>query len=89
MPYINHINRNLFDSHIEKLSDAVVVPGELNYIFTRLCDNYINDKKCYDSINAAIGALECAKQELYRRVAAPFENEKWHSNGDVYIIKGL
>ena len=84
MPYITKMNRELFDPHIEKLSDAVVVPGELNYVFTRLCNNYINDKKCYDRINSAIGALECAKQELYRRVAVPYEELRCGANGDVY-----
>jgi len=32
----------------------------------------------------AIGALECAKLELYRRVAAPYEDTKIAENGDVY-----
>jgi len=35
-------------------------------------------------INAIIGALECAKLELYRRVAAPYEDDKIAENGDVY-----
>jgi hypothetical protein len=29
----------------------------------------------YHHINTAIGALECAKLELYRRVAAPYEDK--------------
>ena len=31
-----------------------------------------------------MGALECAKLELYRRVAAPYEDVKIMENGDVY-----
>ena len=31
-----------------------------------------------------IGVLECAKLELYRRVAAPYEDDKIDENGDVY-----
>jgi hypothetical protein len=31
-----------------------------------------------------IGVLECAKLELYRRVAAPYEDAKCEDNGDVY-----
>jgi hypothetical protein len=38
----------------------------------------------YAHINEAVGALECAKLELYRRVAAPYEDEKMKESGDVY-----
>ncbi len=38
----------------------------------------------YSKINSLIGVLECAKLELYRRVAAPYENDKIDENGDVY-----
>jgi len=38
----------------------------------------------YQNINDLLGALEGAKLELYRRVAAPYEDEKVESNGDVY-----
>lgn len=61
-------------------------PGELNYLLTSVCDDYI---RCngfnYKGINDAIGALECAKLELYRRVAAPYEDTKKETNGDVYV----
>ena len=40
----------------------------------------------YSKINALIGVLECAKLELYRRVAAPYENDKIDENGDVYGV---
>jgi hypothetical protein len=40
----------------------------------------------YKNINQAIGALECAKLELYRRVAAPYEDKKALINGDVYVV---
>lgn len=31
-----------------------------------------------------VGALECAKLELYRRIAIPYEEQKIQENGDVY-----
>ena len=37
----------------------------------------------YSKINAIIGILECIKLELYRRVAAPYEDVKAAENGDV------
>jgi hypothetical protein len=58
--------------------------GELNYAITRLVDRYLSGAVDYASINAAIGVLECAKLELYRRVAAPYESAKIAINGDVY-----
>ena len=38
----------------------------------------------YATINDIIGALEGAKMEFYRRVVAPYEDEKIKENGDVY-----
>jgi hypothetical protein len=32
----------------------------------------------------AVGAIECCKLEFYRRVAAPYEDRKIKTNGDVY-----
>ena len=40
----------------------------------------------YAHLNEAIGVLECAKLELYRRVAAPYEDGKRAETGDVYGI---
>jgi len=59
--------------------------GEINYIITRLCDAMLEDVR-YSKINSLIGVLECAKLELYRRVAAPYEDDKIESNGDVYQV---
>jgi len=39
----------------------------------------------YTQINAVIGVLECAKMELYRRIAAPYEDKKSRESGDVYV----
>ena len=38
----------------------------------------------YAHLNEALGALESAKLELYRRLAAPYEDEKKSETGDVY-----
>ena len=60
--------------------------GELNYAITRLVDDYLIQKGGvrYAHLNEVVGALECAKLELYRRVAAPYENQKLSETGDVY-----
>jgi hypothetical protein len=59
--------------------------GELNWAITSLIDEYINQKGVsYAVLNSAIGVLECAKLELYRRIAAPYEDKKLQENGEVY-----
>jgi hypothetical protein len=64
--------------------------GELNYLITKLCDNFLRTKgRRYANINAVIGALECAKQEFYRRIASVYEDEKLQENGDVYSAANL
>lgn len=61
--------------------------GELNYLVTRLCDAFLmKTGLSYKNINQAIGALECAKLELYRRIAAPYEDQKCRDNGEVYVV---
>ena len=44
----------------------------------------IHEPYSFQDLNELIGALECAKQELYRRVVAPYEEDKIEENGDVY-----
>jgi len=60
--------------------------GELNYLVTHLCDSFLMETGLsYKNINQAIGALECAKLELYRKIASPYEDRKEIENGPVYV----
>ena len=82
MPYIKQEDR---------LSTSVMIaesPGELNYLLTKVIQEYIDERGgvSYTIINEVVGVLECAKLELYRRIAAPYEDEKCEENGDVYDI---
>lgn len=60
--------------------------GELNFAITVLVDNYLQDRggTKYSNLNEVVGAMECAKMELYRRIAAPYEDKKIKEAGDVY-----
>lgn len=79
-PYIPEYKRNSLDSFVSP--DTV---GELNYAFTSIINCYLSDNGLsYDSINDIVGAIECAKLELYRRIAAPYEDKKKDQNGEVY-----
>lgn len=78
MPYIPQDARE--DAAVEP-----VTPGELNYAVTRLVAEYVEQQGLnYAVINDVVGALEGAKLEFYRRVAAPYEDRKIEQNGDVY-----
>jgi hypothetical protein len=81
MPYIKSELR----SEILLSPEAIVNAGELNYYISSLINHFIAKKgKSYATINEVIGALECAKLELYRRIAAPYEDIKIKENGEVY-----
>jgi len=84
MPYIKNDDRSKFLDmfcNIPEMTSA----GELNYALTMICKDYINDKgTSYQTYNDIIGALEGCKLEFYRRMVAPYEDEKITSNGDVF-----
>ena len=80
MPYIHPSRRDDIDH-----GGAPATPGELNYLFTSQAVRYLRlTGISYTSINDVIGALECCKLELYRRLAAPYEDDAIVRNGDVY-----
>lgn len=86
MPYILNDRRLELVSRDPK-DKFIQNAGELNFIISSLINNYINENgKSYAVINELIGALECAKLELYRRIAAPYEDTKISQNGDVYTV---
>lgn len=80
MPYIPESLRESI-----KCSQIVPnTPGELNYKLTEIVHRYIEKHGIsYTVLNEVIGVLECAKLELYRMIAAPYENEKRSVNGPV------
>ena len=80
MPYIEQNIRDILD--IGEIHP--VVPGDLNYVITKAVVRFLGKSPNYAMFNAAVGALECAKLELYRRMVAPYEDEKIDLNGDVY-----
>lgn len=92
MPYIRQVIRDVIDSVIHEarwwvknnreVSEAPTV-GELNYIVTSLLHAWLGKAPSYADYNAAIGVLECAKLELYRRQVAAYEDRKIAENGDV------
>lgn len=79
MPYIPISNRSLVKTVGPKTA------GELNYLFTKACLVFLAEKgESYETYNAIVGALECAKLEFARRLIAKYEDKKIQENGDVY-----
>lgn len=62
--------------------------GGLTYLLVWLCDDYLarREKVDFQGIAETIAALECAKLELYRRIAAPYEDRKRKENGDAFTV---
>lgn len=77
MPYIPRSER-------AKVSEGVMPhAGAFNYAVHQLIDEYFKQhNRNYQSINDVIGALDCVKMELYRRLAAEYEEIKILQNGD-------
>ena len=82
MPYIKPERRQALREY-----DYTPLPktaGELNYVYTRLLDRVLGNRPSYEDINTVVGVLECCLQEVYRRVAGPYEDRKIGENGDVF-----
>lgn len=83
MPYILPERRE--DMDIANYFWNKVSPGDVNYLVSNIMNRYLTDNGIsYTTINTLIGVLECAKLELYRRVASGYEDQKRHDNGEVY-----
>ena len=88
MPYIKKEQREMVDAQIKKLVEAIKTTGKenragvLNYSISCMLVALYDIK--YSEVNEAVGALECIKQEYYRRLAGPYEDIKAKENGDVY-----
>jgi hypothetical protein len=87
MPYIKQANRKALQPITNALGDTTIdSAGELNYLITKICiDFLLHQAPGYQAFNDAIGALEGAKLELYRRKIASYEDTKIIENGDVYV----
>jgi len=87
VPYIKPEKREKYEEVIGKLAAILKslspeeVDGELNYVITKILKEVYPLR--YYHINKVMGVLECIKQEYYRRVAAPYEDQKIKENGDV------
>lgn len=101
MPYINENERKILDKSVDDLASTIisltnlpeldntnlmVVLGDLNYCMSRLIGQVMGSTS-YSKIAMITGVLENVKQEFYRRVAVPYEEEKIVMHGDIKEYK--
>lgn len=80
MPYLTSERKEYIDGRVGPMKNA----GDLNYAIHNLIEEYVaHNKVSYGTYNEIVGALECVKQEVYRRAVAPYEDEKAALNGDI------
>ena len=72
--------------NLQLLGHMLNTPGELNYALTMIVKGYLNKSHNpnYDHVNEIMGAIEGVGKEFYRRIVAPYEDQKIKENGDVY-----
>ena len=84
MPYLQD------PTHRARLITGSSLPqsaAELNFLICDMVDSFLNRQGLtYAHVNEVMGAIECAKLEIHRRVAAPYEDQKAAENGDVFHV---
>ena len=91
MPYIiEETRQDYYEDGLDNVANLLIqaddddLPGELNFVITHLVKRIMQIKgERYRRYNAIIGALECCKLELYRRMVGPYEDKAIERNGDV------
>lgn len=88
MPYILQEKRSILEPFLNDVfgcfNENEFTLGDLNYIVTRIAQEYlVMHGKSYSTLNDITGALENCKLEFYRRISAPYEDQKAIMNGDV------
>ncbi len=82
MPYIKKVSREYLDFYLVDISRGINSTGDFTYCIFKLM-KILSKEKNFAKLSSLIGGLECAKEEFYRRIVAPYEDEKIKENGDV------
>lgn len=87
MPYIAKVDRKKYDVLVDELAGRLegAPIGEANYVISRMIWSLFKRRESYTLGNNLIGVLHCVAQEFYRRMVAPYEDQKLKENGDVEV----
>ena len=82
MPYITQ-ERRLELIQEDSLPET---PGELNFVISDTIDSYLCAQGIsYGTLNTVIGVLACVQAEVYRRIAAAYEDVRLEQHGEVFF----
>ena len=88
MPYIEEKDRKFYTEPLDSVTRILGAyswaDGHVNYVITNIVLAWWRSAPRYLTIARIMGCLICVMFEFYRRVAAPYENQKIRDNGDVY-----
>lgn len=89
VPYTKQERRANLDSHARRVAEDLHFmgdeQGDLNYFITRVGVHLLALQGMgYSTASHIRAAFDDASAEWYRRVMAPYEDEKCEENGDVY-----
>jgi hypothetical protein len=90
VPYISRHERPHFAAAIAAAHGSLLtthhVPGNLNYLISRIVDDYVHTvvKPGYADFAEVISTLAAVQMEFYRRVVVPYEEKKLEANGEVF-----
>jgi hypothetical protein len=75
-----------FEGQVKKLRIDTI--GEYNYLVSKIAKTYIQQHGLsYRIINELVGALECAKAEMSRRILETYEDDRIKEFGDIWDLK--
>lgn len=88
-PVVEQLHQILTDLHDNDISDNM--EGNINYTITRLLMMVYGDRDStrYAQVNNALGVLDAVSKEYYRKVAAPYEDQKEFENGPVVRFRNV
>jgi len=85
MPYIKDELRYHYEECLAESGINTNTPcGHLNYLLTCIVQQYLGPRPNYQRYCEVEGVLGHMAKELYRRRAAPYEDQKIKENGDVF-----
>ena len=90
MPYVPQAIRDCLASLEHEIADYPArTPGELNYLVTLICLNYLRTGITYPRLNDIRGVLGMVWDEIHDRIYSGYEENKREANGDIDLFDDL
>lgn len=88
MPYVKQERRRVLDPNINGLISRCTSGGDITYCIYRLLVGLVTQQKNgeglkYNYLAGLLGCVTSAREEFYRRIVVPYEDNKIIENGDV------